>query len=194
MDLDEELQVRDVKRALAGSGLPEGTTLEELDAFRTRNYFNGVNLGVLAEARSGRLTTSATMKVALGRTSSRVAIDGEATATVPLPNGGVDVATTPAGLLAQETNIGDFEYDRFAVVPELGVEAAYDVTPCLQASVGYTFLYWSRVARPGDQIDTDLNLSQLAPGGLVGFPRPEQQNVDDDLWVQGLRFGLQYRF
>ncbi len=170
--LDEQLTISDSKRALAGSGLPVGTTLQESDQFSTRNDFNGVDLGVLAECRSGRWTTSASMKLALGQTNTTVSIDGNTVATVPLGNGATDVAETPAGLLAQATNIGVYEYRQFAVVPELSLRAALDITCCLRASVGYSFMYWSRVARPGDQIDTDLNLSQLAPGGLVGFPRP----------------------
>ena len=192
--LDEQLTISDSKRALAGSGLPVGTTLEETDRFATRNDFNGVDLGVLAECRSGRWTTSATMKLALGQTNTTVSIDGDALATVPLGNGATDTAATPAGLLAQATNIGVYQYRQFAVVPELSLRAALDITCCLRASVGYSFMYWSRVARPGDQIDTDLNLSQLAPGGLVGFPRPAYERRDTDVWAQGLQLGLEYRF
>jgi hypothetical protein len=34
----------------------------------------------------------------------------------------------------------------------------------------------------------------LEEGGLVGPARPEFTWVDTDLWIQGLGFGLDYRF
>jgi len=46
------------------------------------------------------------------------------------------------------------------------------------------------VARPGDQIDLDVNLSQLKPSGLVGPARPEFHWVGSDVWIQGLSAGL----
>jgi hypothetical protein len=54
-------------------------------------------------------------------------------------------------------------------------------------------MYWSRVARPGEQIDTDVNLSQLAPSGLVGLPRPSFPDAITDYWAQGLTAGIAYR-
>ena len=80
------------------------------------------------------------------------------------------------------------------VIPEFGVTLGYDLTPCLRATVGYTLLYWSQVARPGDQIDLDVNLSQIKPSGLVGPARPEFNWVGSDVWVQGSSAGLNYRF
>jgi hypothetical protein len=68
------------------------------------------------------------------------------------------------------------------------------LTSCLRVTAGYTLLYWSGVARPGDQIDLDVNLSQVAPNIMVGPARPEFRWVGSDLWVQGLSAGLHYRF
>ena len=101
---------------------------------------------------------------------------------------------TPAGLLVQSTNSGLHSRDVFAVVPELGVTVGYQLTARLRATFGYTFLYWSQVARPGDQIDLDVNPSQLTSDGLVGAPRPQFQWIGSDMWVQGMNFGLDYRF
>ena len=41
--------------------------------------------------------------------------------------------------------------DSAAVQYELGVTLGFDLTERLQATFGYTFMYWSRVARPGDR-------------------------------------------
>ena len=74
------------------------------------------------------------------------------------------------------------------------MNVGYDLMPNLRATVGYTFIYWSRVARPGDQIDTNLNLSQLPPGPLNGIPRPEASWSITDMWAQGISAGIDYRF
>ena len=86
------------------------------------------------------------------------------------------------------------ERDEFAVIPELGINLGYDVTPNLRATLGYSFIYWSRVARPGDQIDTNLNLTQLPPGTLNGIPSPVFDWHVTDVWVQGINAGIDYRF
>ena len=57
--------------------------------------------------------------------------------------------------------------------------------------------YYSRgpsVARPGDQIDRNINTSQLPPGDLSGIASPEMSFVTSDFWAQCLSFGLDYRF
>jgi hypothetical protein len=194
LSLDEELLIRDQKTTLAAdNGLPAGTSLSEFDRFSTENRFNGAQVGVIAEMRRCCWTLETALKLALGNTHSQVDIDGQTVVRVPLQGGGVDEDTTPAGLLAQETNIGTYEQDDFAVVPELSVNLGYELTCNLRVTVGYTFLYWSRVARPGDQIDTDLNLTQL-DGALVGVPRPQFNFVSTDVWAQALSLGVDYRF
>ena len=95
--------------------------------------------------------------------------------------------------MAQQTNIGDYQRDVFAMIPELGVTIGYYLTPRLHATVGYTFLYMSNVVRPGGVIDTELNLSQL-DGALNGAPHPLFTWQSTDAWAQGVNFGLDYRF
>jgi hypothetical protein len=133
-------------------------------------------------------------KVALGKMHSEYTIDGSTTVSVPVVGGNPDVAVTPAGLLAQSTNIGVFTNDEFAVIPEVGLTAAYQVARNVRVTAGYTVLYWSHVARAGDAIDTQLNLSQLDPGGLVGPARPAFTQGDSSLWMHGLNLGLDVKF
>ncbi len=80
------------------------------------------------------------------------------------------------------------------MVPEISLNLGYNITPRLRALVGYTFLYWTNVGRPGDQIDLLLNPSQFPPGTLSGAPRPAFNYNDSDFWAQGLNFGAEYRF
>jgi hypothetical protein len=59
-------------------------------------------------------------------------------------------------------------------------------------TVGYNFLYWSRVARPGEQIDLDVNPDLLPPEEqFAGATRPRFEFRDTDFWAQGIRVGLE---
>src|SRR5262249_23740520 len=72
------------------------------------------------------------------------------------PNAGTIGA---GGLLTGPGNIGSSTTGRFSVVPEVGMNLGYYVTDWMRLSVGYNFLYWSGVARPGEQIDRRVNLN-----------------------------------
>ena len=80
------------------------------------------------------------------------------------------------------------------MIPELGATLAYDLTPRICATVGYSLFYWSKVARPGDQIDFNLNPSQFSGGTLTGVPSPESRFTTTDFWAQGLSLGFDCRF
>jgi len=168
----------------------QGTTIDLFDRFHSRNRFHGAELGVLYSERYCRWSLEMLMKVGFGNTHSRVSIDGSTTTTVP----GESPVTTSGGLLALPTNMGMYGDNRFTMVPEFGITVGYDLTPRLRATFGYTFIYWSNVARAGDQIDLDVNESQLSGGTLDGAPRPEFSWIATDFWAQGLNFGLDYRF
>lgn len=101
------------------------------------------------------------------------------------------------GLLALPSNSGHFQRDRFCVVPEIGVNLGYQVTENLKAYVGYNFLYWSNVVRPGDQIDRVLDINQI-PNFRTGPPAPQRRPLvpfkETSFWAQGVNFGLEYRY
>ncbi len=187
--LDESVRIDQFSEWTTSQGpIVVGTTKSLYDLFDVKNQFNGVELGVVHRKHVGRWSFESLVKLGLGCTSSRVQIDGMTTTTVP---GGVP-ATFVGDLLAQETNIGRYAKDQFAVVPELGLTLGCDLTRRLRATFGYTFLYWSRVARPADQIDT--NVSQLPPEAPAGSHQPAFAFIMSDYWAQGMNFGLEYRF
>ena len=161
------------------------------DSFYTQNQFHGVDFGTLIELRRGCWTLDLLSKIALGNNHSIVRINGNTDIT----ENNVTTANT-GGLLAQRTNIGTYTNDRFAVVPELGITLGYNVTPCLRAVVGYTFIYWSQVARAGDQISRDLNPNLLPPENVpfTGALRPQFAYHFTDFWAQGVNVGLEGRF
>jgi hypothetical protein len=165
---------------------PVGTRIDLSDAFGTSNQFHGAELGAEAELRHRRWCVDVLGKVALGGTGEDIAING----TTSIKGG----PPVPGGFLALPTNSGTFHRSSFAVVPEVGLDVGYQLTDHLRVFAGYTFIYWSKVARPGDQIDLALNPSQLPPGHLTGLPRPALVPHDTDFWLQGIDFGGELRF
>jgi hypothetical protein len=171
-----------------------GTAFRISDQFDTRNRFYGGQVGARAEFWSGNLFVNVRGLVALGGTDQVVAVAGS---TVIAPPGQVPTVAN-GGLLAQPTNSGHFTRDQFAVVPEVGVNVGYQVTEHLRAFVGYSFLYWSNVVRPGDQIDRAVNPTQLPVSAaaplLTGPARPVPLLRDTDFWAQGISFGVEFRY
>ena len=170
--------------------LPFGTTFVTTDQFDTQNRFNGGEIGVIFQQRCHRWSLELLMKLALGSTQAHVAINGSTAIT---PRGG-GTTTYTGGILALPTNIGTYDETKFSLMPELGATLGFDITRHLRATLGYSFLYWSNVARPGDQINTDINASQFPPGVLAGAARPNFVFHSTDFWAQGLNVGLEYRF
>jgi hypothetical protein len=157
------------------------------EGFDTRNEFNGGEVGLIGEYQHNRWIVRGVAKVALGCTQRTVDIHGTTNINnFPQENG---------GFLALPTNIGNYHSSVFSVVPEAGINLGYAITPHLRAFTGYTFMYWNRVARPGDQIDLRVNLSQPPLGsGLVGQPLPAFNFHSSDFWAQGVNFGIEFRF
>ncbi len=189
LNLTDDLYIREELTGLEGSANP-GTRFVVEDRFRTENQFHGVNLGLAWERRFGGLFLNVRGAVALGNTHTVVTIDGATTTTT----GGV-VTRQSGGLLTQPSNIGRYEQDRFAVVPEVGVRLGAQLTDHLRVYVGYNFLYWSNVIRTGDVVDLRVNASQLPPRTNVTgplFPRFGPQY--SDFWAHGVVFGAQLRW
>ena len=125
------------------------------------------------------------LKLALGNTHSRVEINGSTTTAAN---------TFSGGLLALPSNMGVHNADQFSAIPELGATFGYDLTCHLRATVGYTFIYWGNVSRPGDQIDLDVSPSQFPGPGQTTATKPAFTQHTSYFWAQGLNVGLDYRF
>jgi hypothetical protein len=165
---------------------PAGTRIDLSDSFGTENQFHGAEVGVNAEFRHCRWSVDVLGKLAVGETAEDIAINGNTSIKGGPP--------APGGFLALPTNSGNFHRSPFAFVPEVGLDVGYQLTEHLRVFAGYTFIYWSKVARPGDQIDLALNPSQFPPGHLRGLPRPAFIPHDTDFWLQGIDFGGELRF
>ncbi len=168
--LTEGLAVNSLTSIIDKPPIETGTVIAVSDLFNTRNEFQGGELGVSAKSRCGRWSLDVLGKLGLGSTQSRLTVGGTTTTTPP---GGTPVVA-PGGFLALPTNSGTFTQTGFSVMPELGLTLGYDLTCRLKATCGYTLLYWSRVVRPTDQVDAELNPSQFSSGTLTGFPAPSR--------------------
>jgi hypothetical protein len=188
MKLKDELVVRE--NLVSQDPLNPGEFRIE-DRFRTRNSFNGIELGAQHEWHRGRWMLETLGKMALGNNRQSVSISGATAIT----EGGV-TQNFPAGILTQRTNIGRYDRDQFAMVPELGVTLGYRVSPRLRLTLGYTLVYFSNVVRAGDQVDLDVNPNLFPPEAdpFSGPLRPAFVYRETDFWAQGFSFGGDLRW
>ncbi len=163
---------------------PSGTTIQIADSFHTRNNFNGGEVGIATAWRDCRWSLETSIKLALGDTQSRIDISGTTTTGGKTLNG---------GLLALPSNSGVYNSNQFSVIPELGATVGYDLGCHMRATAGYTFIYWSNVSRPGDQIDLNVSPSQFPPPAATS-DRPAFVQHTSDYWAQGFNVGLDCRF
>ncbi|MBX9625785.1 MAG: BBP7 family outer membrane beta-barrel protein, partial [Gemmataceae bacterium] len=195
LGLNEDLTITESIVSLPGNpNDPPGTLVSVRDEFRTRNRFNGGQVGYAAERNWGRLSADVRVSVALGNTHQELDIAGSQVRQRP----GQPPESFVGGLLATGPNLGRFERDRFSVVPEASLNVGYWLTPRLKGYVGYNFLFWSNVLRPGDQIDTVVDVT-LVPNSPVGVPpsgqaRPRPTFREDDLIIHGIQFGVEWRW
>lgn len=179
--------------------LPPGptTVFTTRDVFDTDNDFYGVQIGARGRYLWGRFTAEGTLKVALGAMRQHADVAGAFTSNFFTPG---TVRTFPGGVFAQATNIGSHRRDVIAVVPEAGINIGFRLTNWASLVLGYTFLYASNVARPGDQIDRAINPTQSSsisltnPAILSGPARPAFKFQGSDFWAHGLNAGIALSF
>jgi len=192
LDLNEKLLIAenevDVPDTVGNPG--NITTLQ--DNFETRNRFYGAQVGVEFESRVGPVVVTFLGKVAVGRTQQVVTISGASAVTEP--DGTVTFDGT-RGLLVQPTNLGRISRNQLGVVPEVGITMAWEFNEYVRVSLGYNFLYWSNIVRPGDQIDTIVNVGAVGDPGQFGTsPHPAVPFKTTGFWAEGLNAGIQVSF
>lgn len=188
-DLKDLIRVDESTVSLSGPTI--GSTFSLVDQFDSENEFHGGEFGIrLIKQKNFCWSLECSAQIALGNTRSLVHIDGQ---TIASSRDG-DSTTIDHGLLTQGTNIGDYKVDKFSGIAELGVNARRHFACGLSARIGYTALFWSDVIRAGDQIDLDINTTQIVPGQLDGSPAPLFTAETSNFWAQGLNVGLEYSF
>ena len=171
-----------------------GNRVELQDEFNADNRFYGGQLGLEAGVRFRMLTIDFRGKIGLGQMQQAVSVNGAT--NVLMPNGSTTVFE--GGLLALRSNIGHHDRDELAFIPEAGLNVGVQLTRYLKVYAGYSFLWVSTVAFPGEQMDPVVNVTQFpilsGNGPLVGPGRPAFDFAGTDFLAHGLNFGVQLGF
>ena len=174
--------------------VPPNATIADFDKFQTTNHFYGGQAGARLQYLIGRFSVGMTAKVALGDTQQLALVQGATAMAVP----GMPVQTLPGGVLAQTSNIGRYYRDEFSVVPEGALNFGWQLRPRVKLTIGYTFLYWSDVLRPGAQIDRNVNSSLIPTSQTFGMGSPTGPPFfafhGSDFWAQGVNFGVLFNY
>ncbi len=159
--------------------VPTDTIFEIVDRFDVDNEFHGAQVGLRGMIDMDCFSLIVLGKIAMGVNHQVVAIDGRQRVDVP----GASRVDSPHGTLTQASNIGRYSQHKFAVVPEVSVDLACKLTDHVRVSAGYTFLYFTRIVRPGDQVDLLVDTTQTVA-------RPDFSFEGGGLWVQGFHASL----
>ncbi|HET6327726.1 MAG TPA: BBP7 family outer membrane beta-barrel protein [Planctomycetaceae bacterium] len=200
MNLTETLEIDDQLYPLAsgaltflGQPVDTSSTMFDFDRFKTTNNFFGGQLGGRLTWNSGPISVESVTKLGFGATEERTEISGS-TAVV---TGSGGVSSAPGGVLATTANIGSYSQSRFSFVPEEDLNLSLAITPYISARLGYSFLYWTNVVRPGDQVvrAASPTLVPSDPGYGTGGPNePGNAFHTTGYWAQGLNIGLDFHF
>lgn len=172
---------------ITGNGINDGTVTTTTDTFAAENRFNGGHLGVQSTFTGRRIMLSTMGRVSLGNMQQSGLIAGGTVINDPI-NG---QSVLPGGVYAQTSNIGTFNRDTFAFIPELGIRGGVRVRNNVTLTAGYTFLYISKAALAANQIDPNVDLTQRL--GVVSN-QPAFNYREGSMWFQGLDLGLNFTF
>ncbi|MBM4002434.1 MAG: hypothetical protein FJ295_03990 [Planctomycetes bacterium] len=161
--------------------------LRVFDQFQTRNEFHGATLGLAYTVDDAWWSCRALVKVGLGNMHQSARLSGE-----QIIDDGVNApVVSDTGLLVQSTNRGLFSRNTFAAVPELNLTGVFHLTPSIDLSLGYTYIYWNQVLQPGNTIDPSLAVNLAVPPIVQ---RPARVLEDGGYWVHGLNLGVVWRY
>jgi hypothetical protein len=161
------------------------------DSFGAKNQFWGCELGLFGSRQRRRWSLDGAVRLAIGATKQELDVSGQTSVT----QAGI-TTTNSGGFLAQRTNSGNFDRNRFTLLPQFDVALGYKMTDTWTASVGYSLLYWGQVLRATDQIDPVVNPGLLPPEQipLTGDLRPEARLHQTDYLAHGITIGLEKRW
>lgn len=184
------LQMRDrTDLTTASKLLPDAAIVfGQADHFRAHDLFTGGQLGLRGEVSSGRWFLGSRAEVALGGNNQKVRAFGDRVYHTPLER-----TTSYQGFSVQPSNAGTHTRTSFNSIYELNVNAGVRLWGQTRWFVGYTLFVWDAPIRAGDQIDLALNPTQFT-GPLVGPARPHVPFKEDVLVIQGVNFGLEFRW
>ncbi len=162
------------------------------DQIGVRNEFDGAQIGLSAQYGCGKYFLDVCGKIGIGNEHETDTVGGTTTFVSADPT--VPTQRFNGGVLAQPTNSGHFDRNRFSFMGEVSVNAGVRLFDNhVKAFVGYDFLGLSKVLRVDNVIDgVDAKGVPSLQGSMrdlsTGIPG---QKVDDGrFWAQGLTLGL----
>jgi hypothetical protein len=170
-------------------------TFEINDLLETKNtLYAGQFTGRLGWSREA-FAVDLTGKVALGALAESVTGDG----STRRPASAVRRRPGPvlvSGGFFSFNRIGQVKHTRFAVLPEVGLGAAYQVSEALSLRAGYQFLYLSRSLRATEEVMPRFSRSALSVlgGNFNSPPDPTRDVRDSGFWAHGLSLGIELQF
>jgi hypothetical protein len=189
--LSEALDLLGTESSVNNQGF--GFSVGTLSSFSDRNNFYGWQFGTEGELTWGRWFVDLRGKLALGENHQAVSIDGTTAGTFQ-----GQAQSASVGPFAFPSNLGHYSHETLSFVPEAGIDVGYQLTRHLRAKAGYTFIYWTDVVRPGDQIDPAMNNSLVPVPFGIGNPggpaRPSFSFKETDFWAQGVSLGFEFRY
>lgn len=217
--LEEALKVKVNTATLSSSSSPFDFT-KCIDRFQTTNNFVGGQIGFKGQYILGRWRLEGLVKGALGASIEEIKIRGSSktlTGTVWFITSGTGNETLPGGIFAQPSNRGTYCKAPFAYALETRMNSILEITKNWEIDIGYTFLWISKVLRPGNQIDRKINSTRTALadasrattgigagpipfGAPASAPAPEGKTApqvvfkQSSFWAQGLNFGIRWNF
>ncbi len=135
------------------------------DRFHTSNNFLAAQLGIDARYRRKKWKLEGDLKGLLGAMLEEIKIRGSSRTSdgnVFFETKGTANETLQGGIFAEPTNIGTHKRTDFAYGFEVRAGTGYRFTQNLEIELGYTFLWLSKVLRPGKQIDRKINTTLTA--------------------------------
>lgn len=151
-----------------------GNLISQTASYSVRNRFYGGQVGLGTKLYGIRgVVLGGDFKLALGANHQELNVAGQVLSALPLP-------AALAGPFPADS--GSFSRNKFSYVPQLDLYVAVHVRKNLTARLGYSLLYWSNVARSGDQVELGTGL------GNVEIFR------DRGLFLHGVDAGLQLSF
>lgn len=191
VNLRESIAVNEnVNVAANALGVPAGTRSIG-DSFRVENEFYGGQIGARYRTVWSCFELKLQGRLAVGATEQEIFITGATQQNLV----GAASQTFTRGILATLPNRGNQKDRPFGIVPEAQCEIGWNIRECVRLTLGYTFLYWNSVIRPGEQINLNINPGLLQfPRGAGDADQPAFRYNRSDVIIQGLSCGLELRF
>jgi Putative beta barrel porin-7 (BBP7) len=188
LDLSENFDLSDALVGQSGPFVGQSGTVS--DHFGTTNQFFGAAIGLRGGASWGPVSLSVTGRIALGPSHEVLNVSGGFQAV------NFTASSGSQGIFAQPSNSGSHSSTVFAVVPEVEVKLGFDVTPTVRLTLGYDFIYYSSVVRPGYQLNRDLPKGQVFEQGGTSVSSTSPFPLFDrtSFFAQGLSLGVAVRF